>query len=132
MKTLFLMSLLVGTQALAAYEPLLLRCIPSQPCVHAASMGKCIYGFEVSGRNHQEGTERIYHARPSGELMMLPPRLETVSISSDSGLIRFQDETGDQWGQLREAGGDLYSGQITVDQDFEFEVSCRNEAIGFE
>lgn len=109
-----------------------LSCVPTEPCQHAENgLEFCVTKIEVGGRI--EGTEKIkFRTKDIGRDYNVPTPSYSVQINRNKNHIYFSDETGDQNGLLKPAAGGRYEGRITVDEDFEFEVTCSNKAIGYE
>lgn len=137
MKSFLVICLLASTQAFAApfKNHLSLDCVPAQPCQYATKgLKHCISRVNLTGRVDGTATE-IISLRPvkmSREVYLRPQTHEVSVTRGENQALSFQSDDGDQWGELQPIPGGRYSGVISVDQDFEFKVTCIDKAIGFE
>lgn len=125
MKSLLLMSLLFMATQSQAQTNLHLRCFPSnqKACANAYAMNdKCIDFIEIDVFT---GVETInYRAENIGTEVKFVADVYPISTWFSKGILTFADETGDQNGTLKGKNNDHYTGSITVDQDFEYQVRC--------
>lgn len=139
MKQFTVLGLLLAIQANAQWlKPIALKCIPSNPCEYVKSSQNergsvCVKSIEINGRIGGDAVETIHyrHLNFTFNVAYVPDEHE-VSVNLQKGLITFQDETGDQNGELQAVAGGKYKGTITVDQDFAYDVTCTDKAIGYE
>lgn len=140
MKSLLFACLLTGAQAFAIGNSsvgtaLSLDCAPAKPCQYATKgLKHCISRINLTGRLDGAAKE-IISLRPlkqSREVLLMPQTNEVAVTRGENGAISFQSDDGDQWGELKPTAGGRYVGVISVDQDFEFTVTCANRAIGME
>ena len=130
---MLVMSFLLGSYAFAG-SAVSLSCKATNPCQYAGKgLAHCIASITVAGRANGMGTEVIgFQPVKFGNTIKLAPQRSAVAIKVVANTIKFSSEDGDQWGDLQSAPGGRYVGHITVDQDFQFEVSCQDKSIGFE
>lgn len=133
MKSLILISFLLGSYAFAG-SAVSLSCVAAQPCLYAGKgLPHCVSSITVSGRANGMGVEVIgFRPVKIGNEIKLAPQRTQVAIKAVANTIKFYSADGDQHGDLQSVPGGRYAGHITVDQDFEFEVSCLDKSIGFE
>lgn len=137
MRSILFLSLLMASSAFAG-DYVQLNCKVADPCLHASGLGnRCVNKIEISGRLDQNNqgpltqTVTMSHSNPTFDFKLVPQKHQIVAVKH-SHSIEFYGDNGDTWGKLLMVPGAIYKGPITLDQDFEFEVSCIDEAIGFE
>lgn len=133
-KTILLLLLSSSAFAVGPRGSVYLQCKPKNPCQYASGgTQNCVSKIEISGTAGGSGTETIHYrsADVTREILLVPQQV-SVQIRSDGTRLSFYDQTGDQFGSLNLTQGASYQGAITVDQDFEFQVSCQNKAFGYE
>ncbi len=116
-----------------------LECTTSASCKYADSFSpkKCVSKINLYFDSTGQGTEVISYtpARLGAEIFLKGdnyPVVSKVELIKGKTVVTFQDQTGDQWGQLASDGYGNFIGNITVDQDFPFNVTCLDKSIGFE
>jgi hypothetical protein len=133
MKMFILLSAFFATQAFANGS-VHLECIPKQPCLYVSrGLNHCLTHVALNGRVGSFGIETLSFrpANPATEVMQAPQTF-TVMIGASANRLSFRDRDGEQWGALVAGNGGIIYGTVTVDEDFPFQVTCRNKAIGFE
>ncbi|GEM_PF-4855350 len=133
MKAILILSLLVSIVSFGR-TMVSLDCTTPTPCkFDRKGLQGCVSKITLSGRPNSDG-EFTYYTRPSNIALEVMPRpvKQTVFIRTGVNKIEFASNDGDQWGRLQSSLGGRYDGTVTIDQDFEFQVSCSDKAIGFE
>jgi hypothetical protein len=128
MKKLILLSVIFSTQAFAQGN-VHLECRPKQPCLYAArGLNSCLDKVDLNGVAGGHGTETVWlrQADPRIEVMLVPQKYNVV-IGLSANKLSFNDRDGEQWGSLLAGGGAIH-GTVTVDEDFQFQVTCRKVA----
>jgi hypothetical protein len=130
---LLVLGLLVSSFSFAG-KTVYLECGTATPCkFYGKGMKYCISKIVVAGPANGYGSETIsYRTAQIGRDLLIKPTQTTVAIKAGVNKISFQSADGDQWGDLQSVLGGRYAGVITVDQDFEFSVSCADKTIGYE
>lgn len=141
MKSVLFICLLAGAPALAAgniastvnSSSLSLDCVPAKPCQYASKgLKHCVSRVNLTGRLDGAAKE-IVSLRPlkqSREVLLMPQANEVAVTSGENSSISFQSDDGEQWGELKPTTGGRYSGVISVEQDFEFTVTCADRSVG--
>lgn len=130
MKFLFLtlFALSFNAEASKYFE---LVCIPAKPCAYAQDLGgKCITSIKLAARSKSAAVETINYRPQDPRLeVIIPSDTYQVSLKTSLRSIKFSDSTGDQNGELSTTNSSQFKGQITVDQDFEFAVTCQDKSV---
>ncbi len=111
-----------------------IQCIPIQPCLYATEgLDVCVAKVSIYGSANGNGTEviEVRPITPEHEILLSAKTYE-IAFQSPKDQFHFQDESGDQFGRLESEVGGTYVGSITVDQDFEFQVTCTDKSITLE
>ncbi len=115
-----LQTLASGTVSPGKFE---LTCKPAKSCLHASGLGYCVTQIVLSAQGNR-GVETIHRRSANvAQEMLVVPLKNHVAVSYAPATISFRDREGDNWGQVKTLSGQL-AGQITVDQDFPFNVVC--------
>ncbi|MFL5812725.1 MAG: hypothetical protein ACJ763_04040 [Bdellovibrionia bacterium] len=133
MKMFILLSAFFATQAFANGN-VHLECIPKQPCLYASrGLNHCLTQVALNGKVGSFGIETLSFrpVNPATEVMQAP-QTYTIMIGASANKLSFRDRDGEQWGTLVAGNSGIIYGTVTVDEDFQFQVMCRNKAIGFE
>lgn len=131
MKRLFLSISVTLISFSTQAKQLKLECFPSekQACKNAYAMdNQCIASIEIYGAGFEMINYRSFQI--GFDIKYVPTRHE-ISISENNGVVKFNDETGDQNGELHRLKNSNYSGYITIDQDFSYDVMCFDKTIGY-
>lgn len=134
MKPIFLTLLATTALSSPAIAALRLECQVKNPCGYEEvdDLGACVRLITLESEREGSGTQYIhFKMQPEGEKPRLKPVAYKISLSPSGREITFQDETGDQNGELLQVSPGYYAGVITVDQDFPFAVSCSERGTVF-
>ncbi len=135
MKT-FVLALVIGSlSSISQARPVFaLKCTPKARCAYSSSadLGYCVQKLAVYGsQGSSEGSLIITPspANPASEILLSPIEIH-VNVTKRGTTLTFRDAEGENWGKLN--GNIQAEGTITLDEDFEFEVTCYDESIGYE
>ncbi len=125
-----------GFVPFANANALALKCSVETPCSHASSsdLGYCVRNVAVYGSSHSTNGQLVVTRSPSNpaqEIFLLPTELD-VTIKKTRNTIEFRDEEGDNWGELSINDQGQFNGVVTLEEDFEFRITCQDDAIGYE